>query len=80
MGLARYSVAFALEKSQQLLALDTSASRDVGRQVYTLVIRCQQVTVSIINVFVGGVFINARNDVLVGISDVHVGFSIGLMP
>lgn len=68
-----------LEKRQQLFSLHTSAPRDICRQVNTFVIRCQQVAVNIVNAFDGGVFINARDDVLVGIFDVHIWRSIGLI-
>ena len=72
------SVALALEKHQQLISLHAGASSYIGSQIYALAIRGQQVAVNIVDVFVGGVLVDTRDDVLVRISDVHIWLSIWL--
>ena len=57
------SVALVLEKNQQLISLHTGASSYIGSQIHALVIRGQQVAVNIVDVFVGGILVDARNDV-----------------
>ncbi len=57
------SVALALEKNQQLIALHAGASSYIGSQIHALAVRGQQVAVNIVDVFVGGVLVDARNDV-----------------
>jgi hypothetical protein len=56
-------VAWALEKNQQLISLDAGTSGYIGSQIHALAIRGQKVAVNIVNVFVGGVLVDARNDV-----------------
>lgn len=65
-------MAFAFEKSQQLISLYRGASRCIDRQIDGLDIRCKQIAVRIVNVFGGGVLFNASNGVAVGIHEVHI--------
>ena len=64
-------MAFAFEKSQQLISLYRGASRCIDRQIDGLDIRCKEIAVRIVNVFGGGVLFDASNGVAVGIHEIH---------